>query len=84
MNYARPICVMAGLVPAIPFTEARCAPHRDGRYGIFFAAHQIADIDLTTPKSVGDVPGLNNKPGRDMDGYIPNCTLRELRVLRLR
>jgi transposase InsO family protein len=28
----------------------------DGRYGIFFAAHQIADIDLTTPKSVGDVP----------------------------
>lgn len=28
----------------------------DGRYGIFFAAHQIADIDLTTTKSVGDVP----------------------------
>jgi transposase InsO family protein len=29
----------------------------DGRYGIFFAAHQIAEIDLTTQKSVGDVPG---------------------------
>ncbi|HEX3442654.1 MAG TPA: IS481 family transposase [Pseudolabrys sp.] len=28
----------------------------DGHYGIFFAAHRIADIDLTTPKSVGDVP----------------------------
>jgi hypothetical protein len=26
-----------------------------GRYGIFFAAHQIASIDLTNPKSVGDV-----------------------------
>jgi transposase InsO family protein len=28
----------------------------DGQYGIFFAAHQIATIDLTQPKSVGDVP----------------------------
>jgi transposase InsO family protein len=28
----------------------------DGRYGIFFAAHQIGTIDLTIPKSVGDVP----------------------------
>jgi transposase InsO family protein len=27
----------------------------DGRYGIFFGAHQIAAIDLTTKKSVGDV-----------------------------
>jgi transposase InsO family protein len=27
----------------------------DGRYGIYFAAHQIADIDLTKPKSVSDV-----------------------------
>lgn len=27
----------------------------DGRYGVFFAAHQIADIDLTVPKSVSDV-----------------------------
>ncbi len=28
---------------------------RDGRYGVFFAAHRIATIDLTTNKSVGDV-----------------------------
>jgi transposase InsO family protein len=28
---------------------------RDGRYAICFAAHQIAEIDLTTPKSVGHV-----------------------------
>jgi transposase InsO family protein len=27
----------------------------DGHYGVFFAAHQIADIDLTKPKSVSDV-----------------------------
>lgn len=27
----------------------------DGRYGVFFAAHQIADIDLTKSKSVSDV-----------------------------
>ena len=27
----------------------------DGRYGVFFAAHQIATIDLTANKSVGDV-----------------------------
>lgn len=26
---------------------------RDGTYGVFFAANQIATIDLTTPKSVG-------------------------------
>jgi len=28
---------------------------RDGRYGIFFAAHQIAVIDLTKPETVGDL-----------------------------
>jgi transposase InsO family protein len=28
----------------------------DGRYGVFFGAHQIARIDLTNPKGVGDVP----------------------------
>jgi transposase InsO family protein len=28
---------------------------RDGRWGIFFGAHQIATIDLTDPKSVGHV-----------------------------
>lgn len=27
----------------------------DGHYGVFFGAHQIADIDLTKPKSVSDV-----------------------------
>jgi hypothetical protein len=27
----------------------------DGKYGIFFAAHQIATIDLTDGKSVGHV-----------------------------
>ena len=27
----------------------------DGHFGVFFAAHQIADIDLTKPKSVSDV-----------------------------
>ena len=27
----------------------------DGRYGVFFAAHQIATIDLTKPKSVSHV-----------------------------
>ena len=27
----------------------------DGRFGVFFAAHQIATIDLTTNQSVGDV-----------------------------
>ena len=27
----------------------------DGRYGIFFAAHQIAAIDLTNNECVGDV-----------------------------
>ena len=28
---------------------------RDGRYGIFFGAHQIAAVDLTSPKPVGHV-----------------------------
>ena len=28
----------------------------DGRFGIFFAAHQIAAIDLGDPKSVNHVP----------------------------
>ena len=28
---------------------------RDGRFGIFFAAHRIATIDLTSPTPVGDV-----------------------------
>lgn len=28
---------------------------RDGQYGIFFASHQIASIDLTKPKPVGHV-----------------------------
>lgn len=28
----------------------------DGQYGVFFGAHQIARIDLTNPKGVGDVP----------------------------
>jgi transposase InsO family protein len=28
----------------------------DGRYGIFFAAHRIADIDLTSEQCLGDVP----------------------------
>jgi hypothetical protein len=27
----------------------------DGRYGIFFGPHQVAEIDLTKPKSVSDV-----------------------------
>jgi len=37
----------------------------DGRYGLFFAAHHIATIDLTKPESVGDVPGhlSANSPG---------------------
>ena len=29
--------------------------NRDGHYGIFFAAYKIAVIDLTKPKTVGDV-----------------------------
>ena len=28
---------------------------KDGQYGVFFASHQIATIDLTNPKSVGHV-----------------------------
>jgi transposase InsO family protein len=28
----------------------------DGQFGVFFAAHQIATIDLTAPKAVGHVP----------------------------
>jgi transposase InsO family protein len=28
----------------------------DGQYGVFFGAHQIARINLTNPKGVGDVP----------------------------
>ena len=28
----------------------------DGLYGVFFAAHQVATIDLTGRKSVGHVP----------------------------
>jgi transposase InsO family protein len=28
----------------------------DGKYGVFFGAHQIANIDLTTEECVGDVP----------------------------
>ena len=28
---------------------------RDGRWGVFFGAHQIAAIDLTDPKPVGHV-----------------------------
>ena len=31
--------------------------HADGRYGVFFGAHQIASIDLTRSESVGDVSG---------------------------
>jgi hypothetical protein len=27
----------------------------DGHYGVFFAAHQIATIDLTNNETVGDV-----------------------------
>ena len=27
----------------------------DGQYGIYLGAHQVADIDLTKPKSVSDV-----------------------------
>jgi transposase InsO family protein len=43
----------------------------NGKYGIFFAAHQVATIDLTSGKCVGPrtsvdyVPGLNIKPGDD-------------------
>ncbi len=29
----------------------------DGKYGVFFAAHQVATIDLTSGKCVGPVPG---------------------------
>jgi transposase InsO family protein len=29
---------------------------RDGLYGVFFASHQVATIDLTQPKSVSHVP----------------------------
>ena len=29
---------------------------RDDKYGIFFAAHQVATIDLTSGKRVGHVP----------------------------
>jgi transposase InsO family protein len=29
---------------------------QDGRYGVFFASHRIATIDLTKPKTVGHVP----------------------------
>lgn len=32
------------------------ASNADGRYGVFFASHQIADIDLTQPKTVSHVP----------------------------
>jgi transposase InsO family protein len=28
----------------------------DGKYGVFFGAHQVATIDLTSGKGVGDVP----------------------------
>ena len=28
----------------------------EGKYGVFFAAHQVATIDLTSGKSVGYVP----------------------------
>ena len=28
----------------------------DGTYGVFFASHQIATIDLANPKGVGHVP----------------------------
>jgi putative transposase len=30
-------------------------PSTDGQYGIFFAAHQIAKVDLTNKQGVGDV-----------------------------
>jgi transposase InsO family protein len=42
-----------------PFRGERVAIRaltRDGHYGVFFGAHQIADIDLTDAKSVGHVP----------------------------
>jgi transposase InsO family protein len=29
---------------------------RDGQFGVFFASHRIGTIDLTKPKTVGDVP----------------------------
>jgi transposase InsO family protein len=42
--------------------EAFCGEHlairpkdRDGKYGVFFASHQVATIDLTKPKTVGHV-----------------------------
>ena len=42
-----------------PFRGERVAIralNRDGHYGVFFASHQIANIDLTDAKSVGHVP----------------------------
>jgi hypothetical protein len=39
---------MVGLVAIRPLD-------RDGRWGVFFGAHQIAAIDLTDPKPVGHV-----------------------------
>jgi putative transposase len=36
-------------------SEPRSIKDVDGRYGIFFGAHQIANIDLTSKESVGDV-----------------------------
>jgi hypothetical protein len=29
--------------------------NREGCYGVFFASHQIAAIDLTKPKTIGHV-----------------------------
>lgn len=47
--YVEPIRVRCGVV-------RRTAPgDRDGHYGVFFAAHDIATINLTNNQSVSDV-----------------------------
>jgi transposase InsO family protein len=42
---------------------------RDGNYGVFFASRQIAEIDLTEPKTVRHVP-------EHLSAMSPGCTLR--------
>jgi hypothetical protein len=59
----RPPVDVLGLLPQLGLAEralGRLAIRpsiADGRYGVFFAAYQIASIDLTKPESVGDVSG---------------------------
>jgi putative transposase len=64
---------------------------RDGRFGIFFAAHQVATIDLTNPQGVSHVseqpsamsPGCTSSPAMTATRSVTNAHGKLSRDLRL-